>query len=156
MSFRQKFANKIFICTLALTAYGWSQSSPEKTPSSTQDAGSGIKRWVLINPRTLDGAGSGSESQTAEAIKTFRERCPEVGVTLDENRAEFRVLIGRDLHRPLWRRKNKVAVFDHSGNAIFTTSTRSLGNAVKDACHVIDGPSTERAGSSAAPLLSQR
>jgi hypothetical protein len=33
--------------------------------------------------------------------------------------------------------RNKVAVFNHDGDDIFSASTRELGNSVKDACHAM-------------------
>ena len=38
------------------------------------------------------------------------------------------------------RRDNKIAVFRNGGDLLHAGSTRSLGNAVKDACQVIVGP----------------
>jgi hypothetical protein len=35
--------------------------------------------------------------------------------------------------------RNKVAVFNHDGDVIFSASTRELGNAVKDACQAMSG-----------------
>jgi len=32
---------------------------------------------------------------------------------------------------------NKIAVFNHDGDVIFSNSTRELGNAVKDACQAM-------------------
>ncbi len=43
--------------------------------------------------------------------------------------------------------RNKIVVFDRSGDAVFSGSTRSLGNSVKDACEAIGnaGPITPQA-----------
>lgn len=37
----------------------------------------------------------------------------------------------------LIRHRNKIAVFNKDGDAIFSDSTRELGNSVKDACAAI-------------------
>jgi hypothetical protein len=69
-------------------------------------------------------------------MKTFRQRCPEVIVTSDKGRADFIVLLEHEGGKSLTR-DNKVAVFDRDSDLIHTSSTRMLGNAVKDACKVI-------------------
>jgi hypothetical protein len=50
---------------------------------------------------------------------------PEVGDTLEQDKVDFSVLVGRDSHRPWWRRDNKIAVLDRNGDQIFSTSTRT-------------------------------
>jgi len=107
------------------------------------------KTRIVVNNRLLNAPNPAWDAQTVEAIKTFRERCPNVEVTLQPNNADFIVFIDRDPHRPIWRRHNKVAVFDHTGNAIFSTSTRSLGNAVQDACEQMASAKGKSTGPSA-------
>jgi hypothetical protein len=80
----------------------------------------------------------GARPQTVEIMKTFRERCPEVIVTLEKDRADFVVLLDHEGGKRFLR-DNKVAVFNSSGDLIVTSSTRVLGNAVKDACRAIVG-----------------
>ena len=79
----------------------------------------------------------GARPQTAEIIKTFRERCPNVTVTLNKEKADYIVLLEHEGGKDLIRRDNKVVIFDKEGDAIYSGSTRSLGNAVKDSCHAI-------------------
>lgn len=81
--------------------------------------------------------GGGARPQRAEIIKTFRERCPNLTVTLDKDKADYIVLLEHEGGKDLIRRDNKVVIFDKEGDAIFSGSTRSLGNAVKDSCHAI-------------------
>jgi len=81
--------------------------------------------------------GGGARPQRAEIIKTFRERCPNLTVTLDKDKADYIVLLEHEGGKDLVRRDNKVVIFDKEGDAIFSGSTRSLGNAVKDSCHAI-------------------
>lgn len=86
------------------------------------------------------GAGSqhgGDRPQTAEIIKTFGERCPEVTVTANKDRANYAVLLDHEGGKGLARKDNKVALFNRDGDAIFSGSTATLGNAVKDACAAI-------------------
>jgi len=88
------------------------------------------------------GAGGGAEAggarpQTAEIIKTFTERCPEVIVTNKQGMANYAVTVDHEGGKGLIRKDNKVAVFRRSGDAILSKSTRELGSAVKDACTAI-------------------
>jgi hypothetical protein len=90
----------------------------------------------------VDGSGGGTAKggarpQRAEIIKTFGERCPQVIVTIKQEKADFVVLLDHEGGKDLYRRDNKIAVFDKDGDAIYSGSTRSLGNAVKDGCHAI-------------------
>jgi hypothetical protein len=63
---------------------------------------------------------------------------PAVTVTLERNRADFVVLLDHEGGKGILR-DNKVAVFNRSGDLLETSSTRVLGNAVKDACRAIVG-----------------
>ncbi len=79
----------------------------------------------------------GARPQTAEIIKTFGERCPELTVTNNRDKANYVVLLDHEGGKGLLRHRNKVAVFNREGDSIFSHSTLSLGNSVKDACNAI-------------------
>jgi len=79
----------------------------------------------------------GAKPQTAEIVKTIHERCPEAIVTMKEERADYILLLQHEGGKIFLRRDNKYVVFDAEGDAIASGSTRSLGNAIKDACEVI-------------------
>ncbi len=81
--------------------------------------------------------GGGARPQTAEIIKTFGQRCPDVVVNNKRDRADYVVLLDHEGGKSPLLRDNKVAVFNHDGDSILSNSTRSLGNAVKDACDAI-------------------
>lgn len=91
-----------------------------------------------------DGAGGvggriagGARPQTVEVMKTFRERCPEVTITMDKSKAQFVILFDREGGKDLVSRDNKIAVFKDDGDLVYSGSTRILGNAVADACRAI-------------------
>lgn len=89
-----------------------------------------------------NGSGGGHESggarpQTAEIIKTFNQRCPEYTVTNNKDRANYAVILDHEGGKGALHRRNKVAVFNRDGDAIFSDSTRELGNSVKDVCTAI-------------------
>jgi hypothetical protein len=79
----------------------------------------------------------GARPQTAEIIKTFHERCPDIHITNERERADYVVLLDHEGGKSIFLKDNKVAVFGRDGTSIHSGSTRSLGNAVKDACAAI-------------------
>lgn len=79
----------------------------------------------------------GARPQTAEIIKTFGERCPNVVVNNKADKADYVVLLDHEGGKGIALHDNKVAVFNRDGDSIVSHSTRSLGNAVKDACEAI-------------------
>jgi hypothetical protein len=81
--------------------------------------------------------GGGARPQTAEIIKTFRERCPLLTITNDQRKARFIIVLDHEGGKKFYRRDNKVAVFNAQGDAVFSVSKRSLGNAVAAACGAI-------------------
>ncbi len=82
-------------------------------------------------------SGGGARPQTAEIIKTFGQRCPQVTVNNIPSRADYVVLLDHEGGKSLVLRDNKIAVFNHDGDSILSRSTRLLGNAVQDACGAI-------------------
>jgi hypothetical protein len=79
----------------------------------------------------------GARPQTAEIIKTFGERCPELTVTNNRDKANYAVILDHEGGKGLATHHNKIAVFNRDGDSIFSHSTVSLGNSVKDACEAI-------------------
>ena len=80
----------------------------------------------------------GARPQTAEIIKTFGERCPQVTINNLQTKADYIVLLDHEGGKGLLRHKNKVAVFaKQSGDAVISKSTVSLGGSVQEACGAI-------------------
>lgn len=107
------------------------------------------------------GTRGGARPQTAEIIKTFSEQCPNVTVNNKQEKADYVVLLDHEGGKGVVRRDNKIAVFNWDGDSIISKSTRSLGNAVKDACDAItkdwvtNGQKSKNRGPSASgPALS--
>jgi hypothetical protein len=71
-------------------------------------------------------------------MKTFGERCP-VTITNNLEKADFIVTLDHEGGKGWARKDNKVVVFSKAGDMIYSGSTRSLGNGVKDACQAILG-----------------
>ncbi len=83
------------------------------------------------------GFSGGARPQTAEIIKTFGQRCPDGIINNRKELADYVIILDHEGGKGIARRRNKMAVFSRSGDSIFSDSTRSLGNSVKDACSAI-------------------
>jgi len=79
----------------------------------------------------------GARPQTAEIIKTLNQRCPQITVTNRLDKADFVITLDHEGGKALLQHHNKIAVFNKDGDVIFSKSTISLGNSVKDACQVM-------------------
>jgi len=79
----------------------------------------------------------GARPQTAEIIKTFGDRCPQVTINNIKDKADYIVLLDHEGGKSLILHDNKVAVFNKDGDSILSHSTVQLGSAVKDACDAI-------------------
>jgi len=80
----------------------------------------------------------GARPQTAETIKTFGQRCPNVIVNNIQTKADYIVLLDHEGGKGALRHKNKVAVFARvSGDSVVSKSTLSLGGSVQEACEAI-------------------
>lgn len=91
-----------------------------------------------------DGGGrmqGGAKPQTAEIMKTIsrKRECAGVIVTINREKADYILLLERVGGRDIIAKDNKMALFNRDGDMVASSSTRSLGNAVKDACLAIHG-----------------
>jgi len=77
----------------------------------------------------------GARPQTAEIIKTFGQRCPQVTINNRIDVSNYIVELDHEGGKGLLAHKDKIAVFvQKSGDSIFSKSTLSLGGSVQDAC----------------------
>ena len=91
---------------------------------------------------TSDGFGNsasgGARPQTAEIIKTFGERCPDVLVNNIRQKADYIVLLDHEGGKGFMLHRNKVAVFIRvTGDSLVSKSSYSLGASVQEACNAI-------------------
>jgi archaellum component FlaF (FlaF/FlaG flagellin family) len=123
----------LVLCTS--TAFAGDNPRVYVTDSASWEVGSG---GVAVDATGASRGSGGARPQTAEIIKTFNQRCPNVIITSRKEKADYIVLLDHEGGKDAISRDNKIAIFNNgSGDAIFSRSTRSLGNAVKDACPVI-------------------
>lgn len=121
-------------CVLALAATSKDKVRVYVTDSKSWEIAGGFGAGQTAAAGMISG---GARPQTAEIVKTFGERCPEVTVTINREKADYIVLLDHEGGKGYARRDNKVAVFNREGDALYSGSTRTLGNAVKDACEAI-------------------
>jgi len=80
----------------------------------------------------------GARPQTAEIIKTFGQRCPQVIINNRANASNYVVQLDHEGGKSVLAHKDKIAVFvQKTGDSIFSKSTLSVGGAVQDACAAI-------------------
>jgi hypothetical protein len=84
-------------------------------------------------------AGSGgARPQTAEIVKTFGERCPDVLTNNIRQKADYIVVLDHEGGKSWMVHRNKIAVFQRiSGDSVVSKSTYSLGASVQEACNAI-------------------
>jgi PEGA domain-containing protein len=148
----------VFVLRCALLGQSASPQSP--TSSTAQQVGSQSEkaRVFITDSQSWSVAGSGGGSggsygssmaggarpQTAEIIKTFGKRCPQVMINNIQTKTDYIVLLDHEGGKGALRHKNKVAVFARvSGDSIVSKSTLSLGGSVQDACEAITKDWTE-------------
>jgi PEGA domain len=80
----------------------------------------------------------GAQPQTAEIIKTFGQRCPQVTVNNRVDVSNYIVELDHEGGKGALAHKDKIAVFvQRTGDSIFSKSTLSVGGSVQDACAAI-------------------
>jgi hypothetical protein len=131
---------KLIALTVACLAMAGSMYAQDKPRVFITDSNSWEMRGAAGGSNGSFGASSagGARPQTAEVIKTFGQRCPEV---ITNNRAElsdYIVELDHEGGKGLLAHKDKIAVFVRtSGDSIFSKSTLSVGGSVQDACEAI-------------------
>ncbi|MGH9632172.1 MAG: hypothetical protein ACRD7E_28030 [Bryobacteraceae bacterium] len=78
----------------------------------------------------------GTSPENIEVMKSFLKKCPGVVVTRNRDKADYIVRFDRESPSPItpFVKGNKVAVFDHNDDLVYSDSTRYLSSAVKSTC----------------------
>jgi hypothetical protein len=69
----------------------------------------------------------------AEVLRHLSSHCPNVGITRDWKKSDYELEAGG------WSGAYRFTVYAHGGDAVYSTDTARLGNAVKDVCHFLNG-----------------
>ena len=93
--------------------------------------------WGIANGTGAGLERGGARPQTAEIIKTFNQRCPDLTITNNKDKATYTVILDHEGGTTFQLHRNKIAVFNRGGDAIFTDSTLSVGASVANACNSI-------------------
>jgi hypothetical protein len=70
----------------------------------------------------------------SEVLRHLSSHCPNVGLTRDWKKSDYELEAGG------FSGAYHFTVFAHGGDAVYSTNTERLGNAVKDVCHWLNGP----------------
>ena len=131
------------ICVLVLLAgVAVAQEKPRvfvqgKGSEDAQSSGSGVggRHWATFGSRTtID-----SHDEGMEVSKDLQKNCPAVTVTVNQNAADYTVMLNRESkkNRGLLRTNSQVQVANRLGDVLGSSATRTVGNAAKDACELI-------------------
>lgn len=136
----------VLVCLFWSFSLGIAQES-SKAPDAPEKARVFItdsQSWEVSGGSGGSAAGFGGAShggarpQTAEIIKTFGERCPEVIINNIQEKTDYIVLLDHEGGKSILQHRNKIAVFARvSGDSVVSKSTMSLGGSVQEACVAI-------------------
>ena len=138
----------LFAALLTTTVYAQTDDpAPRPTPAAVAPANrprvfiTDSQSWETngaaggVNGAFGASSSGGARPQTAEIIKTFGERCPDVTVNNIQSKANYIVVLDHEGGKSFLAHRNKVAVFDaRSGDSVISKSTLSLGGSVEEAC----------------------
>ena len=102
---------------------------------ATNGSAGGGRHWASWGSKsTLD-----SHDEGMEVTKDLQKNCAGVVVTLNQANADYTVMLNRESkqNRGLLRSNSQLQVANRIGDIIGTNSTRTVGNAAKDACALI-------------------
>jgi PEGA domain-containing protein len=145
-----KMTASIPLCLLSLSLFiSITAAQDNQKPPATQDKArvfiTDSQSWEMGGHSGGSSAGFGGEvhggarPQTAEIVKTFGERCPQVVTNNIQANTDYVVVLDHEGGKGLLRHRNKVAVFNRvSGDSVVSKSTLSLGGSVQTACEAID------------------
>jgi PEGA domain len=146
---RRLVKSAIIVAVFTSTAFVLAQQSALAEPQESAPAATEKPRVFITDSQSWEMRGSaggangafaahsqgGARPQTAEIIKTFGERCPDVTVNNKQELADYIVVLDHEGGKGYLQHRNKVAVFEHiSGDVVISHSTLSLGGSVEEAC----------------------
>jgi hypothetical protein len=145
------FAAWVCLLTLAI-GFALPAATSQTSSSSTATSEADKPRVFITDSQSWEIAGyggggaggggsmtkGGARPQTAEIVKTFGQRCPQVVTNNIQAKADYIVVLDHEGGKSFVRHKNKVAVFARvTGDSVMSKSTVSLGGSVQDACEAI-------------------
>ena len=142
---KRAFATSLILLSSFITVPLLAQQTPKAPQEKARVFVTDSQSWEISATEGGSSAAFGGEMhggarpQTAEIIKTFGEKCPQVLVNNIQAKADYVVVLDHEGGKGYLRHRNKVAVFTRlSGDSIVSKSTFSLGGSVQTACEAID------------------
>lgn len=130
----------LLLAGIAVCAHG--QDKPRvfvqgKGSEDVNSSGSGVggHHWAAWGSKsTID-----SHDESMEVTKDLQKNCGGVTVTINENNADYIVMMNRESkkNRGLLRSNSQIQVANKAGDILGTNATHTVGNAAKDACSLI-------------------
>lgn len=77
-------------------------------------------------------------SEVDKLVTEVNQQCPQVLITSDISKAAFAVTLDHEKKSRVSER-NKIVVFNHNGDDIYSADTRGLGESLPEACKAIVG-----------------
>ena len=130
----------LLLLGIAVTAYG--QDKPRvfvqgkgSENVASKGSGGGGSHWAAWGSKsTID-----SHDESMEVTKDLQNNCSGVMVTINENNADYIVMLNRESkqNRGLLRSNSQIQVANKAGDVLGAKATHTVGNAAKDACNLI-------------------
>ncbi len=110
------------------------QGKGSEDVTSSGSGGGGAHWGAWGSHSTID-----SHDEAMEVTKDLQKDCAGVTVTLNQNNADYTVMLNRESkkNRGLLRSNSQVQVANKIGDVLGTNATHTVGNAAKDACQLI-------------------
>lgn len=67
----------------------------------------------------------------ADLVEDLSKKCPNVALVLDSTKSDYML-------EAMWAGQYRFTLFKKGGQAVFSTRTQMLSNAVKDTCHYVN------------------
>jgi len=67
----------------------------------------------------------------ADIVENLSKKCPNVALVLDSTKSDYML-------EAIWTGQYRFTLFKKGGQAVFSTRTQMLSNAVKDTCHYVN------------------
>jgi hypothetical protein len=130
------------LCVMAIGLSANAQDKPRifvqgkgsENVSSTGSGGGG-QHWAAWGSKsTID-----AHDESMEVTKDLQKDCSAATITINESNADYIIMMNRESkkNRGLLRTNSQIQVANKAGDVIGTNSTRTVGNAAKDACNLI-------------------
>ena len=97
----------------------------------------GVKLNSVLSKIADVGASGAIRTNWTEFENVTQDKLAELLKDRGNCKANFVVTLDHEGGKGVLTHHNKIAVFNHEGDVIYSNSTRELGNAVKDACQAM-------------------